>query len=149
MGPKRCTLCFQFITINIYMFRAFILLNIRSHSIHINWYIFCAYYDGWLPESYWSYYASILRCTVNKTLTLIIMCFSWRGNSCVHIEAGSHADVWMKCSQYGLITRIRLIHFTVTFALLKLKNFDMIRASLAHREEVLHEHSFGGCSMLL
>jgi hypothetical protein len=46
-----------------------------------------------------------------------------------------------------LTTRTNLIHFTVTVTLLKLN--ASFQPSLAHRQEALHEHSFGGCSVLL
>jgi hypothetical protein len=70
--PTRCTICFQFITINsLYMFRALI----------------CSFASWWWASkcskhveaingnklkansaSCWSYYTDILQCTVNKTL---------------------------------------------------------------------------------
>jgi hypothetical protein len=35
------------------------------------------------------------------------------------------------------------------FHFIKTQSLDMFRASLAHPQEALHEHSFGGCSVLL
>jgi hypothetical protein len=46
-GPTRCTICFQFITINIlYMFRALICSSSGDTVYTIG--IFCAYYVCWL-----------------------------------------------------------------------------------------------------
>jgi hypothetical protein len=37
----------------------------------------------------------------------------------------------------------------IHFHFIKTRSLDMFRASLAHPQEALHEHSFGGCSVLL
>jgi hypothetical protein len=47
-GPTRCTICFQFITINsLYMFRALISSS-SGGTVYTAIGIFCAYYVGWL-----------------------------------------------------------------------------------------------------
>jgi hypothetical protein len=37
----------------------------------------------------------------------------------------------------------------IYFHIIKTQSLDMFWASLAHPQEALHEHSFGGCSVLL
>jgi hypothetical protein len=83
IGPIRCTICFQFISISsLYMFGALICLS-SGGTVYTTICIYgasCNYAKHVQAinrnklkansASCWSYYTNILRCTVNKTLSL-------------------------------------------------------------------------------
>jgi hypothetical protein len=62
IGPIRCTVYFQFISINsLYMFRA-LFCSSSGGTVCTTTGIFCAYYVGWQlvrSESCWSYYTAL------------------------------------------------------------------------------------------
>jgi hypothetical protein len=49
--------------------------------------------------------------------------------------------------QFNNTHQLDTLHYHFHF--IKTQSLDMFRASLAHPQEALHEHSFGGCSVLL
>jgi hypothetical protein len=56
IGPKGCTVCLQFITINsLYMFRA-VIFSSSGGTVYTTIVIFCVYYIEWLPaELEWTF----------------------------------------------------------------------------------------------